>query len=298
MNRFAIRATVLAVLGVTALALSGCAGTRDKPEPADAALADVRAAYQAAVADPTVSLHGSDALQRAAQALAQAERSDAEQFEHYVYLARRHVQIAQAQARAAQAREQLQTLQQQVETRERTQPSAAAESLSEPALQAHRRAQQARDTALAAQIAATPPTEQGNETARRLAADLAALEVDTESTARGLVVVVEDPQTDAVVATELHWATKLAPVVAFLTDHPDRTVIVEGHTDNRMPLPQSLRQSHAKAQALRALLVRAGVPDRRIETRGMGPDAPIASNDTAEGRARNRRVELVIEPSP
>ncbi|MBA3892583.1 MAG: OmpA family protein [Gemmatimonadales bacterium] len=69
-------------------------------------------------------------------------------------------------------------------------------------------------------------------------------------------------------------------------------VQVTGHTDNTGGLALNRRLSRARAEAVRAYLVSRGVAEDRLTARGFGPDQPIASNRTVEGRAQNRRVEL------
>jgi outer membrane protein OmpA-like peptidoglycan-associated protein len=69
-------------------------------------------------------------------------------------------------------------------------------------------------------------------------------------------------------------------------------VQVTGHTDNTGSLALNRRLSRARADAVRTYLISKGVAEDRLTARGFGPDQPIASNRTAEGRAQNRRVEL------
>jgi outer membrane protein OmpA-like peptidoglycan-associated protein len=69
-------------------------------------------------------------------------------------------------------------------------------------------------------------------------------------------------------------------------------VQVTGHTDNTGSLAVNRRLSRARADAVRNYLISKGVAEDRLTARGFGPDQPIASNRTAEGRAQNRRVEL------
>jgi outer membrane protein OmpA-like peptidoglycan-associated protein len=69
-------------------------------------------------------------------------------------------------------------------------------------------------------------------------------------------------------------------------------VEVVGHTDNTGGLALNRRLSLARAEAVRQYLISRGVGEDRLRARGMGPDQPVASNRTAEGRAQNRRVEL------
>ncbi len=69
-------------------------------------------------------------------------------------------------------------------------------------------------------------------------------------------------------------------------------VQVAGHTDNTGSLALNRRLSRARADAVRTYLISRGVAEDRLTARGYGPDQPVASNRTAEGRAQNRRVEL------
>jgi OOP family OmpA-OmpF porin len=73
--------------------------------------------------------------------------------------------------------------------------------------------------------------------------------------------------------------------------------VVQGYTDSRGSDALNQDLSQRRAEAVRAYLVRRGVPSDRITAQGMGASNPIADNDTAEGRADNRRVELVVQPS-
>lgn len=91
---------------------------------------------------------------------------------------------------------------------------------------------------------------------------------------------------------------KLAPVLKTLTG---QTIVVKGYTDN-VPIGPELRQrfqtnvdlSKARAQSVASELVAQGVPASMISVNGFGEADPVASNDTAQGRARNRRVVMDI----
>jgi len=85
-------------------------------------------------------------------------------------------------------------------------------------------------------------------------------------------------------------------VVAALRERPDLRVVIEGHTDNVGSREANIRLSKARADAVGAYLVSKGIDARRLGTVGLGPDQPVASNDTAEGRAQNRRVQLRPQP--
>jgi outer membrane protein OmpA-like peptidoglycan-associated protein len=90
---------------------------------------------------------------------------------------------------------------------------------------------------------------------------------------------------------------KLAAVADALKLAPEeRAILVEGHTDARGSEQANLRLSRARAGAVRSLLVSRGVAPSRIRIVGRGESVPIADNESPEGRAANRRVEIVIEP--
>lgn len=83
-------------------------------------------------------------------------------------------------------------------------------------------------------------------------------------------------------------------VCSFLATHPLTTVVLQGHTDDRGSIAVNRRLSQERADAVRAHMVEVGVEGERILALGLGPEQPIAPNSTAEGRRRNRRVEVVI----
>lgn len=90
----------------------------------------------------------------------------------------------------------------------------------------------------------------------------------------------------------------LMTVAGSLLDYPNSTVQVIGHTDNTGEAGYNQGLSERRANAVADVLMRGGVAFERIETFGRGEDRPVASNLTEEGRARNRRVEIVILPQP
>jgi outer membrane protein OmpA-like peptidoglycan-associated protein len=71
-------------------------------------------------------------------------------------------------------------------------------------------------------------------------------------------------------------------------------VSVEGHTDSIGSEQYNLKLSVRRATAVKEFLVKEGVAETRLSTRGLGKSQPVASNDTADGRAQNRRVELKV----
>jgi OmpA-OmpF porin, OOP family len=88
--------------------------------------------------------------------------------------------------------------------------------------------------------------------------------------------------------------TTIDSIATALKAHPSATIRVESHTDSIGTPESNLNLSQARADAIKNELVDRGVAGANIETAGMGQDLPIASNDTPEGRAKNRRSEIVV----
>lgn len=88
-------------------------------------------------------------------------------------------------------------------------------------------------------------------------------------------------------------APQIGEMVAFLTANPAVRVFVVGHTDNQGKLDYNVGLSNRRAEALVKALTARGIAPARLVPRGLGPLAPVASNRTEDGRAQNRRVEMV-----
>src|SRR4029079_13940928 len=84
----------------------------------------------------------------------------------------------------------------------------------------------------------------------------------------------------------------LKDIAEQLVVNPQYRVQISGHTDNRGTRAKNLRLSLARARTVETFLEANGVPPAQVTAKGFGPDVPIASNKTAAGRAKNRRVEL------
>jgi chemotaxis protein MotB len=96
----------------------------------------------------------------------------------------------------------------------------------------------------------------------------------------------------------------LAKVAPTLSNLPGQQIVVEGFTDNvpigpalKARFPSNLELSSARADNVVEFLEKKGVPQATISAQGFGEQRPVATNDTPEGRARNRRVEIVIKSS-
>jgi outer membrane protein OmpA-like peptidoglycan-associated protein len=86
----------------------------------------------------------------------------------------------------------------------------------------------------------------------------------------------------------------LNDIVKVLKENKTWRIAIEGHTDIRGGHPMNMRLSQARADAVRNYLMSHGIEAERLTAQGFGPDRPIASNNTNEGRARNRRTEFRI----
>jgi outer membrane protein OmpA-like peptidoglycan-associated protein len=279
------------LLAAAALALPiglGCAS------PTPGALVDARSTYAAAERDPVVSRPASVQLYEAKQALDRAEREwdateDAEETEHLARLASMRAEIARASAEGEAALEEARQL-----TRERdkavlairTQEADRAVSAAEKArLEAELRAQEAE--------VARRQAEEAAESERKLREELADLQA--RETQRGLELTLGDVLFDVDEATLKPGAMQhLERLAAFLRDYPDRSLVVEGHTDSSGSDSYNLELSQRRADSVRGFLLERGVAPERIVSRGYGKAFPVASNDTQAGRQLNRRVDVVI----
>src|SRR5271166_1511096 len=89
--------------------------------------------------------------------------------------------------------------------------------------------------------------------------------------------------------------TAVTHLTTLLGAFPNVTLRIDGHTDRSADPVADKWLSLERAEALKSLLVKAGVPADRIKTSGLGSERPVASNDTPEGRAKNRRIELSLD---
>jgi len=83
-------------------------------------------------------------------------------------------------------------------------------------------------------------------------------------------------------------------LAAILKAYPDMKISVDGYTDNTGDAGKNKMLSEARANAVQARLIAAGISGDRISTQGMGSADPVADNGTAEGRAKNRRIEVTV----
>jgi outer membrane protein OmpA-like peptidoglycan-associated protein len=175
--------------------------------------------------------------------------------------------------------------------------------------EADRLAQQQREADAQAQRLAQAQAQadrerQAREAAERRADDaLASLErageVGLREDARGTVLTLSGSVLFASGQSDLlpSARNRLAEVAQALKQSDNRLTI-EGHTDSLGSDAYNEDLSLRRAEQVQSFLIAQGVPSGRISVRGMGEDNPVASNSTAEGRANNRRVEIVLQHAP
>ena len=117
----------------------------------------------------------------------------------------------------------------------------------------------------------------------------------TRDTARGLIVSLSDVLFDTGKSSLRPVAReKLAKISGIVLAYPDLRLAIEGNTDSVGSDAMNQQLSEQRAGSVRDYLVRENIPSAAMTSQGFGKMQPVASNDTAEGRQQNRRVELVV----
>ena len=119
--------------------------------------------------------------------------------------------------------------------------------------------------------------------------------LQTRDTARGLVVNMSDVLFDTGKYSLRPLAReKLAKLAGIVSGHPGLRLAVEGYTDSVGGDDYNQQLSENRSNGVRDYLTQQGMAGDSVTARGFGKTEPVATNDTAEGRQQNRRVELVI----
>jgi outer membrane protein OmpA-like peptidoglycan-associated protein len=277
--RFSLNLLAAAALAV----LSACASL-----PADnARLSEARRDYRAAQDSPQTRELAALELRQASEALAKAEaawsREDKPgEVDHWAYLATQRAAIAQETAKQKAA----ELMVGQAEA-ERDKSRLAARTGEADKAQ--------RNADLAMQQAAT--ARQQTQDARAVNAQLAAQleEMNAQQTERGLVITIGDVLFDTNRAELKPGGMRnVEKLVGFLKQYPQRTAMVEGYTDSVGSDSANQTLSGRRAETVRMALVDQGVGRERIRSQGYGEAYPVASNDSADGRQLNRRVEILL----
>jgi outer membrane protein OmpA-like peptidoglycan-associated protein len=290
---------------VAALSITACAGVDPSEDEvyrgANRQLSDARA-------DPIVARYANIPLNDASRTLEQAlQAEDLAELRHFSYVGLKKVEIARAVAQTRQADEALEDLKKQARSaavaakarRAPAPPSLHVETTPAPPPAQDKSRTAAPppvpndDAARAAVAAAAAAAEREAAQARRLANSLPAFKVHDEDRST-VITLPEESFPPGSTTLDAKMGGRLGPFVEFLKDNADRKVVVNGHTDNTGDPQHNIRISNARAESVKARLVEMGIPETRIITIGYGHNRPIASNETADGRRANRRVEVVL----
>jgi outer membrane protein OmpA-like peptidoglycan-associated protein len=325
MNRRLTKITLVLMLVV----LSACVAAPKK----DLALDRVRGELDDLKSNPELAGYAPLAVGEAERALRQAELASGDDLyrSYLVYMADRRIQIARTMAEREQNEQILDELHKQNSEMlikasqleadharlEAEQARLLVATTTEDAQRAREEKEQAQQNEAESARAAKLSAEEADQ-ARRLAesraseAEYARLEAELASqqitsltrqlenlqlreTESGVVVTLGDVLFASGQAQLVEGGrSSLAEVVDLLQTEPDKKIRVEGHTDSLGDAAANLLLSEQRAQSVLEALVSLGVASDRISALGMGEDFPIASNDDEEGRARNRRVDVIL----
>jgi outer membrane protein OmpA-like peptidoglycan-associated protein len=278
------------LLLATLLGTAACASTLPPNE-----LVTARANFARAQSGPAAQLAPSD-LDNAKKSLDQAEASfkdegDTAEVKDMAYAAARNAEIAESRARTMQANQ----------LKDQTNASTRANEVNQAQVTSAELAKTKGQLASSTQALATEKErrEDAERRAAQAAADLAKFASVKQDPVRGMVITLSG----GVLFESAKWAllstaqTKLNDVASALTKQDkDSSIVVEGYTDSQGKDAMNQELSQKRAESVRTYLVSRGIASDRITAQGFGPGKPIADNTSPEGRANNRRVEIVVKP--
>jgi outer membrane protein OmpA-like peptidoglycan-associated protein len=288
----------ISLLALPAFGLA-CA-TVDPPKE----LVDARAEYQAATngvaakVNPAGLYEAKKSLDKANTAFEQDASSD--NTRDMAYIALRKVQLASAQARIDVASQEKAASEREKARLEQklTQSELAEVRRKLTEAEEQRRAEAAQLQSTSQQLEAEKQARLAAEKkADEATANLAKIAM-VKQEARGLVITLSGSVLFTSGRSTLlsNARPKLDEVAAALQQSDAEKFIVEGHTDSVGSEATNEELSNRRAQTVRDYLIDRGVPAEKIRAVGYGKSRPVADNATAEGRANNRRVEIVIQP--
>jgi outer membrane protein OmpA-like peptidoglycan-associated protein len=220
---------------------------------------------------------------------AEVPQKDATRGAHLVQMADRKIDIAREQAQTRLSEDQRKTLSEQRERARLDSRTREADNARGDAVAARADADIARSQAEASRL----DSEAARMQAETLQIQIA--ELNAKATDRGLVVTLGDVLFETGRSELKGGATSnLAGLARFLNEYPDRTVLIEGHTDNVGSDDSNFRLSQQRADSVKAYLAGQGIVPARLDASGKGEGYPVSGNESATGRQQNRRVEVVI----
>lgn len=275
-------------LTIAASSLAGCGAAAPPRE-----LVDARAAYRQASSGPAAELTPAQLL-TARTALETAEKAFAddpngEHTKDLAYVAQRKAQTAEAQGGAAKAQKQKDQSLKDLQSGQ-----AHLQQQTEGALKSAREQLAAQKQALETERQARLEAEKKAGEAINKLAEIAAIKNESRGTVITLSGSVLFASGQAVLLPSAQ--EKLQQVATALQSTGERNIVVEGHTDSQGSRSSNEELSFRRADAVRNYLVSQGIPVSRIRSQGLADTRPVADNRTPEGRANNRRVEIVVQP--
>lgn len=293
---------------LTALALgSALLSVACGSPPISPELRTARDAYTEATKSPAAELAPAD-LDSARQALDRAEEAfkkdhKSEETKDYSYIAERSAQLATVSGLIEQEKRERKELQKKLEKLEESRANMTREQLEAARAELEKKegqlAAQAEDlNKTAAELEAERKMRVAAE--KKLSAALASLSEigNIKEEKRGVVITLSGSVLFASGKFQLLEIAKekLTEVAVALKDQGYKKIIVEGHTDSAGSEATNEALSLKRANAVREHLVSHGIDAAKITAVGKGESTPVATNDTPDGRANNRRVELVVTP--
>lgn len=290
------RSSKLLLAGCVALIGVGCATTPRANSEVEAARANLTALQ----ADPTLAPRAPVAIKEAEQAVVSAEAAQSngdQNVGQMAYVANRKVEIARAQAQQRLAEDQVSVLADKRDQARLTARTHEAEA-------ARTEAQNQQQIAAAAMSVAEQ--ERANASASKQQADMAMMEAEdyrkqlselqAKQTDRGMVMTLGDVLFSTGKSDLKPGAQeRLDKLAAFMGKFPNRSIVIEGHTDSVGNDSYNLALSQRRADSVKAYLTNRGVAAARVNAVGRGEATPIAGNTNEAGRQQNRRVEIVIQ---
>lgn len=289
------------------------AGCMSAPAPSPRLLA-AESSLQMARANPTTFESGRAPLEKADVALQDARtfymKGQEDAYTHAIRMGEGYIELAQSRGDQVLANRQIEKLNKdradivaQARTRQVTDAQAATAVARAATADAKAATAKAEARATQSQIVAAGAVADvaAADTARlaaeaRTAAVLAELAgYEQKKTDLGVTLILRDLQFASASAVLGSGAQgRLAPLAAFLAKQPDTRIQIAGHTDSQGTDAANMDLSARRAASVGAYLTSTGVSASRITSVGMGEASPVATNDTAAGRAINRRVEVTI----
>jgi outer membrane protein OmpA-like peptidoglycan-associated protein len=232
------------------------------------------------------------------EAKARADAASEAQRRQQAEVARQQAEQDRAQAEAAKAEAMRMKQEAEAAAQEAARQKQEAEAAKAAALQQQQalavEAQKARSAAEESDRLRQQAEKEKAELRQRLLQQLNAV-LATRDSARGLIANMSDVLFETGKYELRNDAReRLAKVSGIVLAYPGLHLEIEGHTDSVGTDDYNQQLSEHRAEAVRDYLVQQGITADAIVARGLGKTAPIAPNDTAEGRQKNRRVELVL----